>query len=671
MRRYLPAFPLPAPRLLAIAVAAALPCLALAAERAADTGSVFELGKVVVSGERDARLPAGETALTREDLDRHGRDTVGEAVNALPGVSLSRNSRNEDIVYVRGFDARQVPVFLDGIPLYVPYDGYVDFGRFTTFDLAEVRAAKGAASLLYGPNIMGGAINLVTRKPERAFEGDLRVGAGSGGERKAALNLGGRQGRWYYQAGLSWLDADGFPLPDGFVDYKRVPTDTGDERDNADRDDRKLSLKLGFMPNETDEYALGYVRQEGEKGNPVYTGRATSGIRYWRWPWWDKDSLYFIGNARLGEANTLRFRLYRDEYGNGLEAYTDARYATQMNNQNFPSVYADLTRGASVELANTALAGHDLRLAAHYKEDEHTDTNPNSPRKHYRDVTASLAVEDDIALGEATRLRLGASHERREAREVHDWPTGSTSSTNGLAEIVRDLSGNRQLFASVARKTRFPTIKDRYSARMGAALPNPDLKPEQARHLELGLRGDAWGGAHFEAVLFHSRIDDLIQTHVVASTACGGSTCNQAQNIAEARHQGVELSLRQDIGERWRLGAAYTWLDRDNLSDASVRLLDSPRHKLFGHLSWSPSQQWEFIATVDAESGRHASFASGNVRSRELPGFATLGLKAVWKPGEQLAFDVGGRNLGDKWYELSDGFPMPGRSWFAHATYRF
>ena len=28
------------------------------------------------------------------------------------------------------------PVFLDGIPQYVPYDGYIDFGRFTTFDLA-------------------------------------------------------------------------------------------------------------------------------------------------------------------------------------------------------------------------------------------------------------------------------------------------------------------------------------------------------------------------------------------------------------------------------------------------------------------------------------------------------------------------------------------------------
>lgn len=44
----------------------------------------------------------------------------------------------------------QVPVFIDGVPVYVPYDGYVDMGRFTTVDLAQVSVSKGFASILYG-----------------------------------------------------------------------------------------------------------------------------------------------------------------------------------------------------------------------------------------------------------------------------------------------------------------------------------------------------------------------------------------------------------------------------------------------------------------------------------------------------------------------------------------
>jgi len=195
------------------------------AEDAADkTGKPFELGRVVVQGKQDVPPPTGESAITREQLDQLNRETVGEAVAIAPGVALSHNSRNESTVYVRGFDPRQVPVFLDGIPQYVPYDGYIDFGRFTTFDLAEIRVAKGAASLLYGPNTLGGAINLVSRKPTRPLEGDVRLGVGSGGERKAAANLGMRKGDWYLQAGWSWLDADSFPLPSGFIDYKVKPT---------------------------------------------------------------------------------------------------------------------------------------------------------------------------------------------------------------------------------------------------------------------------------------------------------------------------------------------------------------------------------------------------------------------------------------------------------------
>lgn len=137
-------------RALATALLASLACLAAAhAEDAADkTVKPFELGRVVVLGQRTAQPPAGESAIPREQLDALNRDTVGEAVAIAPGVALSNNSRNESLVYVRGFDPRQVPVFLDGIPQYVPYDGYIDFGRFTTFDLAEIRVAKGAASLL-------------------------------------------------------------------------------------------------------------------------------------------------------------------------------------------------------------------------------------------------------------------------------------------------------------------------------------------------------------------------------------------------------------------------------------------------------------------------------------------------------------------------------------------
>ena len=53
------------------------------------------------------------------------------------------------MIYIRGFDLRSVPVLIDGIPVYVPYDGYVDLSRFLYFDLAEVQIAKGYTSAVF------------------------------------------------------------------------------------------------------------------------------------------------------------------------------------------------------------------------------------------------------------------------------------------------------------------------------------------------------------------------------------------------------------------------------------------------------------------------------------------------------------------------------------------
>ena len=63
-----------------------------------------------------------------------------------------------------------------------------DLERFTTFDIAEVRVSKGFASVLYGPNALGGAINIVSRRPADRLEGEAGASYGSGASRILYLN---------------------------------------------------------------------------------------------------------------------------------------------------------------------------------------------------------------------------------------------------------------------------------------------------------------------------------------------------------------------------------------------------------------------------------------------------------------------------------------------------
>ncbi|TCJ11656.1 TonB-dependent receptor [Parasulfuritortus cantonensis] len=646
-------------------IASLLAFLLPATAGAAD--NVFQLGTVEVVGSQAGEESSDETVVDAAALAEYNRDTVGSAVALVPGMSLAHNSRNEDIVYLRGFDVREVPLFVDGVPVYVPYDGYVDFGRFTTFDLAEVRVAKGAASLLYGPNTLGGAINLVTRKPSKALEGDVRAGVFSGEGRRAAVNLGSNQGSWYLQLGASHLEADTFPLSG---DFKATAVEDGGDRENAYRKDTKLSFKVGLTPNASDEYAFGYVRQDGEKGNPPYAGTAPGSIRYWQWPYWDKESVYFVSNTALGDKHILKARVYNDHYRNSLIGFTNGTYTTQLNNTSFPSAYNDTTRGVSLELASYLFEGHELRVAGHYKQDMHEETNPNSPTKDFRDDTVSLAVEDAIALAPGWRLRLGASRDQRETDKAYTYEQSDVGASNWLAALSHDLAGATEVYGSLARKSRFPTIKDRYSYRLGTAIPNPDLRPETALNLEIGIKTTPWSGARAEAAVFRSRIEDLMQTVVVTSTECGGSTCNQMQNIAEARHQGFELAIEQRLAEAWRLGLNYTWLDRRNESSSTVPLTDTPRQRVFGHVDWDITAAWALQATAEWEEGRKVAYGSTGTY-RTLSSYTVLGVKGIWRPVKDAEVEVGVSNLTDENYELSDGYPMPGRMLFANASYRF
>ncbi|GAB2182167.1 TonB-dependent receptor [Denitratisoma sp. agr-D3] len=673
-----------------------LPCLIAAFCTAASAHAaedVFTLGTVnVVSNAIDQ---GGDASIDREQLESFGKETVSTALSLLPGTSVSHNARNEDIAYLRGFDSRQVPLYIDGIPAYVPYDGYVDFSRFTTFDLSEIRVSKGAASLLYGPNTLGGAINLVTRKPSRSLEGDVVIGFASGGGRKTSVNLGSNQGMWYLQAGASYTGADFFPLPDSYKAVS-VPTSSGNatrnvleeggNRENSYYSDRKVSFKLGLTPNASDEYALGYVSQLGVKGNPPYAGNAPgqylnvgnpvgSNSRFWQWPYWNVESAYVLANVALGQNHSVKARLYEDKYSNSLRAYTNSTYTTEISDtRNFPSWYDDVTKGLSVELASTAIQGHDLHVAMHYKEDKHKDSG-FSQVKSYRDVTTSLAVEDAFALATDWRLRLGASHDKRDAKEVYYWPTGSATGNNWLAELTHTLKPGAEIFTSLSRKTRFPTIKDRYSASLGSGLPNADLKPERAFNFELGIKGMPWQGARGTVAYFNSRIEDLIQSvNIIPVTTCGASAtnCKQMQNVGTARHQGLEFSLTQQVSNTVSLGGNYTYLERDNLSNAAIPLTDVPRNKLFAYLTWKPSDSWEYQATLDGETGRRVAYGSGNSAGyTTLPGFAVVGAKAAYKPRRDTTLEVGVSNLGDENYALSDGYPMPGRMYFANARFTF
>lgn len=630
--------------------------------------AVFSLGEISVTAPADGgQLPAGST-IDVQDIREQDRETVGRALQMVAGANLSRvGARNEEMAYLRGFDLRQVPVFVDGIPVYVPYDGYADLGRFTTFDLSRIEVAKGFSSLIYGPNTLGGAINLISRRPTRAFEGEVGGGIGidDSGERnnfRVYGNVGLLRESWYLQAGVSVLDEDGFRLPGGF---EPVAAEDGGSRDNSYRRDSKVSFKLGLTPNATDEYVLGYVRQDGEKGNPPYAGTRSS-VRYWQWPYWDKASLFVATRTQFGE-HVLKVRAYHDTYENSLFAYDDAGYDSQLKRSSFRSWYDDYTNGLSVEGDFALAASNRLRLAYHLKEDVHREHDGGEPIQTNRDLTQSLAIEDSIAVSRSVTLVGGLSYDYRKAprAETYDLSTGlvrqdtgDNDAVNALAGAFYTLEGGASVRATVARKSRFATIKDRYSYRLGTAIPNPGLKTERATHYEVGYGSAMAPTWYLDAALFHSDIADLIQTVRIDPALCASPPCSQMQNVARARSTGLEATVDGELGH-WKIGANYTLLYRRNLEDDAIKLTDTPRHKFFAAATRSQGP-WQYGGSVEAASGRYSS-SDGAQRAA---GFAVANIKGGYRTDSGVLIEVGIRNLFDRLYAYAEGFPEAGRNYF-------
>ena len=81
--------------------------------------NVFTLGQIEVIGENSTDLSTSR--IEQSDLQRNNQIRVSDVAKSTPGVFLERSGgRNEHNLLVRGFNARRVPVFIDGIPVYVP-----------------------------------------------------------------------------------------------------------------------------------------------------------------------------------------------------------------------------------------------------------------------------------------------------------------------------------------------------------------------------------------------------------------------------------------------------------------------------------------------------------------------------------------------------------------------
>lgn len=663
----------------------------------------FHLGEVLVVGNRGSNLSRLDpSSSTRADPRRDAAHAAAE----LPGVVLSQvGPRNEAQLWVRGFDSRQTGLYLDGIPIYVPYDGNVDLARFSISELSAITVEKGASSLALGPNSMGGAVNLVSAIPRKPLELSAELAQiGRNGE-QGNLKLGTRIGPWYALGSASMRGTGGLEVSGSFQPTRY---ENGDVRDNSRSFDRTFHAVVGWNGEGGADIAVAVTDQHGTKGVPVYAGKdtASSRFRFWKWPYWDKTSWYELSKIPLPGGFWVELPLYLDQFRNSLSAFDDATFSTQKKKSSFNSWYGDWTGGGSGRLG-WARAGDTAKVFAHFKDDNHSESNTTNdtanakssrqvflwkPDLRFEDRTESVGAEGSIALPWNLSFSPGAAWNRREAVRADNLlnPSGYNYSVASFPLETADMwdaqgtlrwapDANQVVRGSVSWRSHFPTIKDRYSYKLGSAIPNPGLQAERSLQAEVGYTGRPLPWLVVDASLWEAWISDAI----VTVTKVGPAGESQSQNAGSVRDGGPEwftaagsdfalpapeLSAKAVLPAaipglaRLEVSGSWSYLLRRNPDQPGFAFVDQPRHKLFGSVLLGPVPELDLVASVQASSSRPGTSDGKFVASA----YADLDLLARWRAGN-ATFEAGVENATDADYALSEGYPEQGRTGFVRA----
>ena len=521
--------------------------------------------EVVVQGPSRADPGTAVDVLPEERIARTGAPSVAEALESLPAVHSGGGSRGERILQLRGFDQRQLAVFVDGVPVYVPYDGQIDLGKIPVDQVQRLVVIKGAAPLLYGPNGLGGAVHVVTRSPRTRPSAAMLTEA-------SALGAYAFRSRLWASATLGPVGAIvGAGVERALYQpmsaaAPKAPNEDGGRRDNSDRLAGNAHGKVVWGVDGRNRLALSATHVQGNHGVPP----AVRGfnVRRWRWTDWTSTSVS-LSHARRAAGFETEEVAYFARLGNTLDSFDDATLTTQDKPRAFHSVYDETAAGGFVRARVRAPIGAsrtlELRTWLGLKHDRHVgqgDRDEPLTAVSTTLLTAASQAELDLV---PRWLRVSAALQL-DGEAPGASPSGPTppvaTGWGPMASVAFTPISHLSVVASVASRTRFPTLRERFSTVFGTREPNALLRPERAINLSLDVSVRPTPGLHASVGVFDSELTDLIQTVMVRPQT------EQLQNVGVARYLGAEAEAQWtldpwiDVVVGWMLlsakgGAAY------------------------------------------------------------------------------------------------------------------
>lgn len=630
--------------LIAAAAIVAPPALAQSAQSTTGLAQAAQAdAEVVVTANRAARAAAtvgqAVTVLDATTITQRQTTVVSDLLRQTPGVTVVRNGGvgTATSVSIRGAESDQTVALIDGIKLNDPSSpgGGFNFGNLLIGNIARIEVLRGAQSVLWGSQAIGGVVNLITRQPTERLAVNARVEGGWHQTGQAFANIAGKRGRVSASVGGGYYTTDGISTyalgreRDGFRNYAAngsvgitlAPTVSIDLR--------------GFYSNgRTDidgfpapRFVFGDTREYGNSEQWIgYAGLNAAVL----------DGRF---RNRFGYAHTDSDRRNTDPDGMPTETFRGTGRNDRFEYQGIFDLNAAMfaTVGAEREVSrfSTSSFGGPVtrgraRIFSVYGQAVVTPVAGLT-------ATAGVRHDDHNVFGGATTFSGSGVY-----------------SPNGGATAFR---------ASYSEGFKAPTLYQ-----LQSEFGNASLDPERSRGWDAGVTQHALGGA-VEASATYFRRTSLDLINFVScprplTGICVGRASGTYDNIARARARGVEATLLLRPVAALTVSASYTWLDAENRSGGTANFGRDLARRPGSSATVNADYRWPFGLTTGATITAVGDSFDNASNARRLDGYVVADVRASVPINRRL--EVYGRieNAFDERYQTIFNYGQPGRGAF-------
>jgi len=544
------------------------------------TPAEYNLNEVIVTGAAQRTNQAVTTVerINPQAIQQQDAADVSELATLAPGTHVQTNSRGQTILYFRNAGDRQVGQFFDGALLNVPWDNRVDISQIPASVVGEMTVTKGTASVQYGANVLGGAVNFKSRtldRPGRKTEIEGQLGTAE--TRRATVTHLGRTDRWDYTTAVQFATRGDQPLPGNADLENNQPND--DRRVNTDRD---LLSGFGRVARRFDgggEFAVSALHVDVEQGVAPEGNEANPGdTRFWRRPLWQKSFAMANGEVPIGAQTSLRGSVWGSRFAQDIAQFESLAYEQldEIQEDRDLTVGLRLIGTQDLPIGTATLSFNGLTSRHDQTNVPHVDGEPQADSVSvFRQHIFSVGGEYEVRLHPRVQARIGVNLNGTATPNTGPFPDRDPFSAWGLTSGVRvEVREGTTLRASGGRKSRFPTMRELFGGALGKFVPNPDLRPVTAWIGELAVE-------HRSETLsvgvtgFLNRIFDTIDKRSIESGPDEGK--EQRVNLEGARVWGIETSARWSPEAPITFDGHLTWSrPRAFEEDRTTRLDEKP-----------------------------------------------------------------------------------------------